>query len=195
MKIQALPLLLGGALALSAAEPQVAADPAQQPVIEKPALAYVNSQTPSWLSLSGEFQFRYEGRQGLGYVAGNDATTQRTRVNIGVRPLLAAVLLPGQTPGARHPRRLQQRIFRDPFDVHQAYVKIGGNEVSVAFTAGNQLLNYGDQRLISPLDWTASRTFDALRLEVQASKDVKFDIFSPPSSEQSTASQPLRRGQ
>lgn len=181
-------LLLGGALSLSVAagaDPQAAADPVQRPVIEKPALSYINSQSPSWLSLSGEFQFRYEGRQGLGYVEGADDHygLARTRINIGVRPTpWLQFYFQGQdsrAPGIRDGAH-NNGVFRDPFDVRQAYVKINGGEGSpVAFTAGRQLLNYGDQRLIGPLDWTnTSRTFDALKLEVQAGKDVKFDIFS-----------------
>lgn len=178
-------LLLGGALSLSAADPQIAANPAQQLVIEKPALSYVNSQTPNWLSLSGEFQFRYEGRQGLDYVEGNDDHygLARTRVNIGVRPTSWLQFhFQGQdsrAPGIRA-GATNNGVFRDPFDVRQAYVKIGGGESSpVSFTGGRQLLNYGDQRLIGPLDWTnTSRTFDALKVEVQAGKDVKVDLFS-----------------
>lgn len=181
-------LLLSGALSLSAAvaaEPQVAAEPAQQPLIERPALSYVNSQAPSWLSLSGEFQFRYEGRQGLGYVEGNDDHygLTRTRVNIAIRPTSwLQFYFQGQdsrAPGIRAGAS-NNGVFRDPFDVRQAYVKIGGGEASpVAFTAGRQLLSYGDQRLIGALDWTnTSRTFDALKLELQAGKDVKFDVFS-----------------
>jgi hypothetical protein len=181
-------LLLGGALSLSvalAADPQAATDPVQHPVIGKPALSYVNSQAPRWLSLSGEFQFRYEGRRGLGYIEGNDDPygLARTRVNVGVRPTSwLQFFFQGQdsrAPGIRAGAS-NNGMFRDPFDVRQAYVKIGGGEGSpVAFTAGRQLLSYGDQRLIGPLEWTnTSRTFDALKLEVQAGEDVKFDVFS-----------------
>ena len=85
-------LLLGGALSLSmafAADPLAAAPADQQPVTQKPALSYVNSQAPSWLSLSGEFQFRYEGRQGLGYVEGSPMTGVAIWAIIG--PLVAGL--------------------------------------------------------------------------------------------------------
>lgn len=181
-------LLLGGALSLSAAfaaDPQVAAEAPQQPVVQKPALSYANEALPKWLTLSGEFQFRFEGRQGLGYVEGNDDGygLVRTRINVGIKPTSwLQFYFQGQdsrAPGIRTSAS-NNGLFRDPFDIRQAFVKIGGGEsVPVAFTAGRQLLSYGDQRLIGALDWTnTSRTFDALKLEVQAAKDVKFDVFS-----------------
>ncbi|MCB9383960.1 MAG: alginate export family protein [Bryobacterales bacterium] len=150
--------------------------------IDKPVSAYVTPALPSWLSLSGELRFRFEGRQGNGFRKGNDDGYGlfRTRVNIGVKakPWLE-FFFQGQdsrAPGHKN----ANGVFRDPFDVRQAYVKIGGGgESAVTVTAGRQLLLYGDQRLIGPLDWTnTSRTWDAVKLELRPSKDAKFDVFA-----------------
>lgn len=165
--------------------PAQTGDQAPQPLIEKPVLSYVNDETPDWLSLSGEFRFRYEGRQGLGYVESNDDHygLARTRVNIGVRPTKwLQFFFQGQdsrAPGIRD-GATNNGVFRDPFDIRQAYVKFGGGESApVGLTVGRQLLVYGDQRLIGALDWTnTSRAFDAVRLEVKPVDGVKFDVFS-----------------
>jgi hypothetical protein len=171
--------------AVLAADPQTPVEPAPQSLIRKPALSYVNDETPDWLTLSGEFRFRYEGRQGLGYVEGNDDHygLARTRINIGVKPTpWMQFFFQGQdsrAPGIRA-GATNNGVFRDPFEVRQAYVKIGGGESApVGVTVGRQLLVYGDQRLIGALDWTnTSRAFDAVRLEVKAREGVKFDVFS-----------------
>jgi hypothetical protein len=48
----------------------------------------------------------------------------------------------------------------------------------IKFTAGRQLLSYGDQRLIGPLDWTnVSRSFDAAKLEL-GTNNYKVDLFA-----------------
>jgi hypothetical protein len=167
------------AAAASAAAP---APPPAVVFVDKPASSYLSSELPSWLTLSGEFRFRFEGRQANGFREGNDDGYGlfRTRVNVGVKakPWLELVF---QGQDARAPGKQNANgVFRDPFEVRQAYVKIGGGESSpVAVTAGRQLLLYGDQRLIGPLDWTnTSRTFDAVKLELQAGDDARLDFFS-----------------
>lgn len=179
--------LLGaiGVGCLLAADPNAApaaAPPPQMAVFDKPALGYVGSDTPSWLNISGELRFRFESRQGIGFREGDDDGYGlfRTRVNIGVKPKSwLEFFFQGQdsrAPGKKN----ANGVFRDPFDVRQAYVKIGGGESSPAtITAGRQLLLYGDQRLIGPLDWTnTSRTFDAVKLELKAGDDAKLDLFA-----------------
>jgi hypothetical protein len=178
-----------GARLLSAADPTAAppSTPAPAPATapgwaDKPASSAINDDLPSWLNLSGEFRFRFEDRQGNGFREGNDDGYGlfRTRVNVGVKPKpWLEFFFQGQdarAPGLDN----ANGVFRDPFDLRQAYVKIGGGESSpVAVTAGRQLLNYGDQRLIGPLDWTnTSRAFDAVKLELQAGRDSKLDFFS-----------------
>ncbi len=51
----------------------------------------------------------------------------------------------------------------DLFGIHQAFAKINPNE-SFQFVLGRQILNYGDQLIISPLEWdNTGRVFDALK--------------------------------
>jgi hypothetical protein len=172
------------AVATAGAAAPAAAPPALPAFSQKPALAELNDDLPDWLSLSGEFRYRFEGRGGLGFSEGNDDgySLLRTRLNIGIKPTdWLQFFVQGQdsrAPGMREGRA--NGVFRDPLDIRQAYVKIGGSEGSpVALTAGRQLLIYGDQRLIGALDWTnTSRAFDALKLEIKPAKDVKFDVFS-----------------
>jgi hypothetical protein len=70
-------------------------------------------------------------------------------------------------------------VFKDPMDLRQAYVRFSSGENShVGITAGRQLLKFGDQRLVGPLDWTnTSRAFDALKLEL-TSENARAVIFS-----------------
>ena len=127
-------------------------------------------------------RYRFEGRQGLGFREGNDDGYPlfRTRVNVGVTPT-SWLQFYFQGQDSRAPgKKNANGVFRDPFDVRQAYVKIGGQEGSpAALTAGRQLLLYGDQRLVGPLDWTnTSRTFDAVKLELKAGDTAKLDVFA-----------------
>ena len=170
----------------AAASPPSPATPAASiPLLDKPALGYANSELPSWLTLSGEFRYRFESRHGLGYTEGNDDgyNLLRTRLDIGIRaaPWLQ-FFVQGQdsrAPGIREGAR-NNGVFRDPLDLRQAYVKIGATENSpISVTVGRQLLSYGAQRLIGPLDWTnTSRAFDAAKVEIKPLDNVKLDFFS-----------------
>lgn len=154
-------------------------------VLSTPTLGYINDRTPSWLTLGGDFRIRFESRQGLGYVDGNDDSygLARTRLNVGIRATpwveLFVQVQDSRAPGIR-PGATNNGVFRNEADLRQAYVRIGGSETSpVTLTVGRQLLLFGDQRLLGPLDWTnTARTWDAVRLELRPAPDVKFDLFS-----------------
>jgi hypothetical protein len=152
--------------------------------LDKPALESVNAGLPRWLKLSGEVRFRFESRQGLGFQEGNDDSygLVRTRLNIDMQPTSWLQFF-AQGQDARAPginASPAGGLYRDPFDLRQAYVRLkAGERRTVAVTVGRQLLNYGDQRLIGPLDWTnTARAFDAVKLELQPHPDVKLDFFS-----------------
>ncbi len=176
-----------GALTVSYAFP---AEPNAKPsdrlssLIEEAATEYISERLPKWFDLSGEFRFRFEVRRGLGFIDGNDDGygLARTRVNIGIKPTPYLQFgFQGQdarAPGIRD-GATNNGVFRDPFDVRQAYVKVGGGETLPAtLTVGRQHLVYGDQRLIGALDWTNnSRTFDAAKFELQAGDSAKLDFF------------------
>ncbi len=134
---------------------------------------YIDNTTPSFLSLSGEFRFRFESRQGLGYRAGNNDSygLPRTRVDIGIEP--APWLRFGfqgqdaRAPGIRE-GLANSGVFCDAFDVRQAYVQLGEDQSPVSLTVGRQLPALGDQRLVGALDWAnTSRAFDAVKLQFQ----------------------------
>jgi len=57
----------------------------------------------------------------------------------------------------------------DAFDLRQAYMEIGdARRFPLTLKMGRQVLAYGDERLIGPLDWNnISRTFDALKLRFE----------------------------
>ena len=65
----------------------------------------------------------------------------------------------------------------NPFDLRQAYLEVGTDQ-GLSLKAGRQVLLYGDQRLIGPLDWTAlSRTFDAAKVRWSSKDGLWVDAF------------------
>jgi hypothetical protein len=137
--------------------------------------------TPSWLSIGGAYRFRFEGRQGNGYVEGNDESygLGRLLVNIGIKPKpWLNFYFQGQdsrAPGKEN----ATPFFRDPFDLRQAFVVVGEPEKGWAtFKGGRQDINYGTQRLVGALDWgNTARQFDAGKLTL-GKKDMSVDIFA-----------------
>ena len=67
----------------------------------------------------------------------------------------------------------------NPFDLRQLYVEIGDAKVSpLSLKVGRQMLLYGDQRLIGPLEWSnISRTFDAVKLRYTGKDGLWVDAF------------------
>jgi hypothetical protein len=175
----ALQLLVASATTAATAVAQQAPAPGPAAPWHTPALSHV--PTPDWLSMSGELRVRMESRAGQGYQEGveDGYGLVRTRFNVDVRPhALVRLSFQGQdarSPGMENP----SGTFRDPFDIRQAYLRIGrAQDAPVALTVGRQLLSYADQRLIGPLDWTnTSRAFDAAKLEVRTAR-LDVDVFS-----------------
>lgn len=150
------------------------------PIPETTINTYSSERLPSWLKLSGQIRVRTEGRTALGFNQGNnDAyTLVRTRFNVGITPTSWLEFFaqgqdaraPGLNPGQ------SRTIFYNPADLRQAYVRIGKGPVKL--TVGRQLLNYGAQRLLGPLDWTnTSRNWNAIKLEL-GTADAKVDLFA-----------------
>lgn len=67
----------------------------------------------------------------------------------------------------------------NPFDLRQLYVEIGDTKVfPLSLKVGRQVLLYGDQRLIGPLEWSnISRTFDAVKLRYTGKDGLWVDAF------------------
>ncbi len=184
-KIAVVAIALPAFPVVSGAEPEAGPSPKLRQTLglDQPALSAVNAELPKWLRLSGELRFRSETRHGMGFTDSNEDAYGlfRTRLNVEIEPS-EHVRFFFQGQDSRAPGILPARangVFRDPFDVRQAYVEIGsGEDGPVTVTAGRQLLIYGDQRLVGALDWTnTSRTFDAVKLSLK-SKPFKLDLFS-----------------
>jgi hypothetical protein len=143
---------------------------------------FFNERLPSWLKLSGEFRTRVEGRTGFNYQPDNNDAygLVRNRLNAELAPTpWLDFYFQGQdsrAPGLDAGRPLA--TFKDPFDLRQAYVRLGNPKGLVRLTVGRQLLSYGAQRLLGPLDWTnTSRSWDAVKLEI-GTADAKVDLFA-----------------
>ncbi len=143
----------------------------------------LGDELPGWLSLSGEFRFRFENPQGLGYSEDSDDGygLTRTRLDLGVRPVawlnFGIQAQDSRAPGIR-PALSDSGAVRDPFDLRQAYAEIGASRSPASLKVGRQALIYGDSRLIGAPNWSnTSRVFDAVRLQMRGS-GAKLDLFS-----------------
>jgi hypothetical protein len=59
----------------------------------------------------------------------------------------------------------------DTFDLRQFYIQLGQEKKGPSIKVGRQLLAYGDERLIGPLEWNNfSRSWDAVKLRYAAEK-------------------------
>ena len=147
---------------------------------DRPA-ALATAETPDWLTLGASFRTRVEGRTGIGFREGveDGYGLTRVRLDIGVRPKPWVGFFV-QAQDSRAPgKNNATAFFRDPFDLRQAYVDLGDSEKGwVRARAGRQILLYGAQRLIGPLDWgNTARVFDAAKLTL-GKKDMSVDIFA-----------------
>ena len=179
-------VLAGTVLALSSTAVLSNADKHDEAAEKKPPVTDdrgFGKDLPNWVSLSGEFRVRYEGRRGLGYRQGSDDGYGliRTRLDLGITP--ASWLKFGfqgqdaSAPGIRDGLP-NIGVFRDGFDLRQAYAQIGRETSPFTLTVGRQVLAYGDQRLIGALNWTnTSRAFDAVKLQFRGD-GARVDVFS-----------------
>ena len=175
MRISLLFLSLGAAWAQST-------DFTARPIYDRTLDSFTSERLPGWLKLSGEFRTRFEGRTGFNYQPdNNDAYVLfRNRLNVELRAAswldFFAQGQDSRAPGLDPGRPLT--TFKDPFDLRQAYVRLGKADGLVKVTVGRQLLSYGAQRLIGPLDWTnTSRSWDAVKVEL-GTPDAKLDLFA-----------------
>lgn len=157
------------------------AQPASEPVDRSRPVTQLNQRLPEWLRLGVSYRFRFEGREGNGFRAGNGESygLNRVLVDIGVRPG-SWINLHFQGQDARAPGKDQATgLFRDPFDVRQAWIEFGDARNAVVHARiGRQELLYGKQRLVGPLDWTnTARQFDTARLTI-GRKTVHVDLFA-----------------
>jgi hypothetical protein len=179
--------LLLTAVALHAGDPAGGAGNAapgapSTPTYDATIATYTSEVLPNWFKLSGEFRVRTEGRTGFNFQPGNDDAYGlfRTRLNVEITPLPWLDIF-GQAQDAHaigYDNGRPLAAMEDPLDLRQAYIRFGKPKSWIKFTVGRQLLSYGDQHLIGPLDWTnVSRSFDAAKLEL-GTANYKVDLFA-----------------
>uniref|UniRef100_Q02CL5 Alginate export domain-containing protein n=1 Tax=Solibacter usitatus (strain Ellin6076) TaxID=234267 RepID=Q02CL5_SOLUE len=168
-------------LSLSAAWAQ-SADFSARPAYDRTLASFTSERLPNWLKLSGEFRARVEGRTGFNYQPGNNDAYAlvRNRLNVELLPTgwldFYAQGQDSRVPGLDSGRPLT--TFKDPLDLRQAYVRLGKADGLVKVTVGRQLLSYGAQRLIGPLDWTnTSRSWDTVKVEL-GTPGAKLELFA-----------------
>src|SRR5262249_19851120 len=135
-EMRAFILLLAAASAASAQS--------DAPIYDRTLASFTSERLPSWLKLSGEFRTRVEGRTGFNYQPDNNDAYGlfRNRLNVELLPTgWLDFYFQGQdsrAPGLDAGRPLT--TFKDPFDLRQAYVRLGKADGLVRVTVGRQLL-------------------------------------------------------
>lgn len=136
------------------------------------------------LSIGGEFRFRLESETNKAFGAGSPSndTFELYRyflhADLKYRNLFR-VFAQGVLVHDEHRDRAPRGIDENIMDVQQLFfdLRVLGEDVPLTLRAGRQELQYGVQRLISPLDWANTRRrFDAVKLFWTA-EDWRIDAF------------------
>jgi hypothetical protein len=148
---------------------------------------WLREQSPSLdiLDLGGQFRARYVYQTYFAVPGGgaaavdfrsntphneNDFLLLRTRFHTGVSPTdWLTIFAEGQNSSSTGDRRNPNTQSDGPFDLHQAFLKVGGSSnLPISLKIGRQEFNYGDERLIGSYDWdNVGRVFDAAKLRYQ----------------------------
>ncbi len=192
MKLKLTPLIYFSALTLLSA-PAYAGPTAPgkapappMPTTEKNPLSFFGGK----LVFDFQERLRFEARENnFDFNSGVDSLTddswllERTRLGVKLAPLdwLTFYVQAQDTRefGADRPNVIGSLGAEgdDTVDIRQAYVEIGDPK-KFSLKAGRQVLSYGDQRLVGPLDWSnPSRTFDAVKLRY-VDPGFTIDLFS-----------------
>lgn len=124
------------------------------------------------LTLGGEFRMRLEAETNKAFGATEPAQDTFLlhryflHADLHYRDLFR-VFVQGVTAFDEERNLAKRAIDENQWDVHQAFfdARILGGSVPLTFRLGRQELSYGNQRLISPLDWAnVRRRFDAAKL-------------------------------
>ncbi len=144
----------------------------------------VSSETDSKLKLTFESRFRYEDRTDQFGTAPDKFTGLiRTRVGLSYTPV-SWLKFSGMVQDARAPWYGENAPSneRDPANLQEGYIELLPNsKEGFGMTAGREMLNYGEGRLIGIPDWTPlSRTYDNARMYYRFSRmRVEFLMLSP----------------
>ena len=166
--------------------------PAKAPIVPPPVTVEENPLSFFGGKLVFDFQerLRFEFRENnFDFNDGANALTddswllQRARLGLKFKPAEWFTLY-AQGQDAREIGSDRPNVFGqlgaegdDAFDLRQGWIQLGGDK---GFSArlGRQVLSYGDERLVGPLDWNnGTRTFDAVRLRY-AAENWSLDAFT-----------------
>ncbi len=158
-------------------------------------LSNVRAPNVEWLEFGGQFRTQFEYRDPASYVvpgtfglsplargnADDDAVLMRTRLHANAQieeNLRVFVQLQDfRFWGAEAPPALATSVDDEGVDIHQAFVEIENLfDRPFGLKIGRQELSYGDQRLVSPLDWRF-RAFDAIKGRYEG-REWWIDVFA-----------------
>ena len=130
----------------------------------------LDKRLPSWIMFGGEYRDRFEGPQGIGFKGTNDyylLDRFRLRAVIQPKPWLG---FHGEVQDARiffNHHTTNGNPYEDSWTLWEAYPQIGSStEGWVDVLAGRQVLQFGDERVIGPSNWTnVTRTFNVARID------------------------------
>ena len=205
-------ILSSSVMAQESAAPKVSADPPKAPVPVTPPTPppppTLGPQAPAAVDLSrfvkfdGQIRTRYEFFKPFSYSAtgvnqSDDAVFLRTRLgatfslhrNVSARFQFQDSRIWGEEGANTGTNPVGSATASiDNVDIHQAYVDLGNlfedsfGEGALSFRLGRQELSFGDQRLVSPLDWSnVARAWDAARVIIDppnAPGGLRVDIFA-----------------
>lgn len=139
-----------------------------------------------WLSVGGELRIRYESWENFGFAKGNDDAFTLFRTHLHSDWHFGEhwrVFLEGRVNTVNNrdlPGGKRNALDIDEGDVWNAFVQadyeIGGLDVTVRL--GRQELQFGKQRLVSPLDWANNRRiFDGASVRLKCASGRQLDMF------------------
>ena len=150
---------------------------------EKTTLDRILPKIAERITIGGQVRLRFEYRRPITYAANfsddNDFALLRTRLHLDaeITEDISAFL---QIQDSRvWGEEASTTSDEEGLDIHQAYFEARNlfhHPISVR--AGRQELSYGDQRLVSPLDWgNTGRAFDAVKVRYER-EGLWVDAFS-----------------
>lgn len=165
---------------------------AQQSALNSQALVYMEYPTPAskvkqfkldnfpeWATLDMQIRERGENQSSAGYVSGNDAVYDLTRIwgGLELRPTkwLTAYIQFVDAHALGLPLKYVSSNMRDAFDDRQAFLEFRAEHVRVI--VGRQELRYGEERLVGISNWSnTSRTWDGFLVRIGDKN--RLDLFS-----------------
>lgn len=152
---------------------------AQQDPLVKGADA-LKEATDGRVTVHLEERTRWEEKFGVTFGKAVNQQDMLSRIRIGMQYCPASwFTISGMGQDARAPfyGAPAPSSMRDTMDLQEAWVNFGSNATPFAFSAGRQMLNYGETRVIGVPQWTnTSRTYDYGRFEFSSSR-ATFDAL------------------